>query len=229
MKKKIMMLLITIILTSIHFKAIPVSAIETTAQESVPEQEEVIGQEENVEISENVDDNSANEVVLIPRSLSDRINIGLLVAACLGLVFTGMQLNQTKKINRANLVKDLYLKLYDDKELRDIFYKIEWSEYSSSDRLKLEGSEEEHKADKLLSFFDVICNMYYRGALTDKDMDVFSYEMLRVYKHLAVQDYLSFLSEWQIEQGMGESCVNYKKFCDSRISTSKAAVTGAND
>ena len=30
MKKKIMMLLITIILASIHFKAIPVSAIETT-------------------------------------------------------------------------------------------------------------------------------------------------------------------------------------------------------
>ena len=60
-------------------------------------------------------------------------------------------------------------------------------------------------------------------------MDVFSYEMLRVYKHPAVQDYLSFLSEWQIEQGMGESCVNYKEFCDSRISTSKAAVTGAND
>lgn len=150
-------------------------------------------------------------------SLSDGINLGLLVLTFLGLLFTGFQLMQTKKINRASLVKELYFTLYNDQELREIFYKIEWSNYNTSDRLKLEGDEEEHKVDKLLSFFDIICNMYYRGVLTKKDMTVFSYEMIRVYKHPAVQEYFDFLSDWQKAQNIGESYVNFKKYGESKL------------
>jgi len=146
-------------------------------------------------------------------SLADGINLGLLILTFFGLLFTGFQLMQTKKINRAGLVKELYLNLYNDQELRDIFYKIEWSEYRSTDRFKLEGNEEERKVDKLLSFFDIICNMFYRGVLTKKDMKVFSYEMMRVYEHPAVQEYLDSLEDWQKSQNIGESYVNLKKYC----------------
>ena len=146
-------------------------------------------------------------------SIGDIINIFLLMLTVVGLVFTAIELQQTKKINRASLVKELYLQLYDDQELREMFFKIEWSDFSPSDRLKLGGTEEERKADKLLSFFEVICNMYYRGVLTKEDMETFDYEMRRVYSHPAVKEYLQFLEAWQQTQSIGKSYVAYKKYC----------------
>lgn len=164
-----------------------------------------------------VDTGSLSQSLSDMISLADGINLGLLVLTFLGLLFTGFQLMQTKKINRASLVKEMYFNLYNDQELRDIFYKIEWSEYKSTDRFNLEGDEEERKVDKLLSFFDIICNMYYRGVLTKKDMEVFSYEMMRVYEHPAVQEYLEFLEDWQKSQNIGESYVNLKKYCNAHF------------
>lgn len=65
--------------------------------------------------------------------VSDIIDIALLVVTALGIIFAGIQMRKTTKINRANLVKELYFTLYNDKELRKIFYKIEWSSYDSSE------------------------------------------------------------------------------------------------
>ena len=146
-------------------------------------------------------------------SIADIANLGLMVLTLIGLCFTGFQLMQNKKINRANLVKELYFTLYNDPELRDMFYKIEWSNYDASER-QIISDDDERKTDKLLSFFDIICNLHYRKILTEKDMEVFLYEMLRVYKHPSVQEYLDFLSEWQEEQKTGKSFIYFKKYCE---------------
>ena len=155
----------------------------------------------------------ANFTVDFTVTIGDIINIIMLALTFIGLAFAAIELSEGKKINRASLVKELYLQLYDDDELRDIFYKIEWSNYSESERLQLQGTEEERKADKLLSFFEVVCDMYYRGILTKEDIAIFDYEMRRVYAHPAVQDYLSFLEEWQEKQSIGKSYVSFKKYC----------------
>jgi len=144
--------------------------------------------------------------------ISDIIDIALLVVTALGIIFAGIQMRQTTKINRANLVKELYFTLYNDKELRKIFYKIEWSSYDNSEWKKLD-EEEEQCVDKLLTFFDIVCNMYGRKVLIKQDMDIFSYEMRRVYEHPAIQEYLTFLSNWQRKRGLGENYISYKKYC----------------
>lgn len=167
----------------------------------------------SAEALENI--SSESKTIFSMISLADTINLGLLVLTLLGLFFTGFQLMQTKKINRSSLVKEMYFNLYNDEELREIFYMIEWDDSEISRVLNLGGTEEERKVDKLLSFFDIICNMYYRGVLGKKDMKVFSYEMMRVYGHSAVAEYLKFLKNWQDEQKLGESYVYFKKFCGS--------------
>lgn len=144
--------------------------------------------------------------------VSDIIDIALLVVTALGIIFAGIQIQQTTKINRANLVKELYFTLYNDTELREIFYKIEWSSYDCSEWKKLDKKEEQY-VDKLLTFFDIVCNMYDRKVLMKQDIDIFSYEMRRVYEHPAIQEYLVFLSNWQIKKGLGENYISYKKYC----------------
>lgn len=148
-------------------------------------------------------------------TIGDGINAFLLILTVIGLVFTVVQLMQTKKINRAELVKELYLMLYDDEELRDVFYKIEWSDFSRGE-IDIQDNEFERKADKLLSFFEVLCSMYFRGIITKADMALFDYELKRVYAHPDVQAYFAFLEEWQEDQELGESFVNYQKYCSKK-------------
>ena len=163
-------------------------------------------------------------VVNVSMTIGDLINVGLLVLTIVGLIFTIVQLAQTRKINRASLVKELYFKLYDDVEMREIFYKIEWSEYFVEDTLDLGGGDEERKTDKLLSFFEIVCSMHNRGILTAKDMGIFHYEMLRVYDHPAIKNYFLFLENWQDSQGVGRSYVNYKQYCSVLNKNSKRTI-----
>ena len=148
-------------------------------------------------------------------TVGDVINIALLMLTVLGLGFTFTELQQTKKINRAELVKELYLMLYDDTELREVFYLIEWSDFEQGE-IDIQNEDIERKADKLLSFFEVVCSMYYRNAITKKDIALFDYELKRVYAHPDVQAYFQFLEEWQAEQLIGESFLNYKKYCSEK-------------
>ena len=156
----------------------------------------------------------------LPIGIGDIINIVLLLLTFIGLIITIVQLLRSRKLNRASFVKELYLQLYQDKDLREAFYAIEWSDYTPSERLKLQGSEEEQKTDRLLSFFEIVCSMYYRKILTPDDMSPFDYEMRRVYEHPDIQNYLRFLDGWQKRQGLGKSYVNYKRYC----STNKKAL-----
>ena len=147
-------------------------------------------------------------------TIGDAINVVLLVLTVVGLAFTVIQLIQTKKISRAELVKELYLMLYDDQEMRDVFYKIDWSSFREGELGEIDRDFED-KADKLLTFFEVVCGMYYRGVITRADMALFHYELKRVYEHPDVQAYFRYLEIWQGNQAIGESYVNYKRYCGS--------------
>ena len=102
--------------------------------------------------------------------------------------------------------------LYDDQQMRDFFYEIDWSSFTEGE-LGVENRDFENKADKLLSFFEVLCSMYYRHIITKTDMTLFEYELKRVYDHPDVQAYFDYLKGWQEKQKIGESYVNYKRYC----------------
>lgn len=53
----------------------------------------------------------------------------------------------------------------------------------------------------MLSLLDKICHLYERGILNDDDMETFNYEILRVYQHEEVQDYIDQFEKEQEELG----------------------------
>ena len=150
-------------------------------------------------------------------TISDIINLILLFLTMLGLIVAAFELGHNKKINRASLAKELYWTLYDDPDIRSIFYRIEWSNYEIEDYGNAERDDEQ-KLDKLLSFLEIVCSMYYRRVFTRKDIRLFDYELNRVCSHPCVQAYWKFLDEWQSEQKIGDSFVNLKRYYQSRNS-----------
>ena len=162
---------------------------------------------------------------MIDINVGDIINACLLFLTLVGLTFTAYQLIQTKAINRAQLVKELYLQMYSDDYIREIFYRIEWSDYTHIDIFQFRGTETEQMTDRLLSFYETICNMYYRKSLTREDMLIFDYEMMRVFQHPSIREYLSFLEKWQDNVEVGKSYSYYKCYCREYFSQSEKGIT----
>lgn len=152
-------------------------------------------------------------------NIGDIINFLMLFLSFFGLIFTAIELKRGKNINRANLVKELYVEFYKDNDIMEVFYDIEYDNEPDNGKydISLHYSDYGRKVDKLLSYFEVICNMYYRNIITKKDMSIFLYEMYRVYSNLKIQNYLSFIEEWQRENDCGYSYEKYKKFCMTEV------------
>lgn len=148
--------------------------------------------------------------------MGDILAAVVLILTVIGLIFTAVQLAQAKRINRASLAKELYLRLYDDEDMREIFYAIEWSNYTENNLFKIGKTKDEAKLDKILSFYDMICNLYYRRVFLQKDMELFEYEMQRVFSHPSTQGYLRFLECWQKHHGLGRSYMYLKKYCEKQ-------------
>lgn len=151
--------------------------------------------------------------------IGDIINFIMLFLTFLGLIFATIELRQGKNINRANLIKELYVEFYKDNDIMEVFYDIEYDNQPDNGNydISLHNSDYGRKVDKLLSYFEVVCNMYYRNIINKKDMSIFSYEMYRVYSNLRVQKYFSFLEEWQKDVNHGYSYEKYKRFCQREL------------
>lgn len=149
-------------------------------------------------------------------SIGDIINIVISILTFIGLIFAVIELKQNKNINRANLVKELYLGFYENEDILEVFYDIEYDEYPNCSTYdeELHHSEYGKKVDKLLSFFEVVCNLYYRKMITTDDLSIFSYEMLRVFNNAKIQKYLSNVKLYQTNVNCGFSYINYKKYCN---------------
>lgn len=72
------------------------------------------------------------------------------------------------------MVKELYVKFYKDNDIMEVSCDIEYdNEPNNGDNdISLHNSDYGRKVDKLLSYFEVICNMYYRNIIAKKDKTV---------------------------------------------------------
>lgn len=172
------------------------------------------------------------EIYLIRRDIMNinfAINIGdivsfvMLFLTFVGLIFAAIELRQGKNINRANLIKELYVEFYKDSDIMEVYYDIEYDNCPENGDydVSLHNSDYGRKVDKLLSYFEVICNMYYRNIINKKDISIFSYEMCRVYSNLKIQKYFSFIEDWQKKVGYGNSYEEYIKFCQRELMCGK--------
>jgi hypothetical protein len=104
---------------------------------------------------------------------------------------------QTKKSaiqKRSEYVLDLYNAFVNDKDMIEIYYKLEYSEFRYDGNFH--GSETEKQLDKLLGHFSNIGRLYSLEILTRGDLKFLEYEFLVIYQNKNIQAYLNFLDSW---------------------------------
>ena len=140
------------------------------------------------------------KAAIIAVTLTDWLKITAIFFAAVGLFLNAWQHRRANNQNRIEHVANVLWKIYDDKELSTIYYKIEYHEFEYDD--DFHESEDERKLDKLISIFDILAKQYYLGLITSKDIDLVSYEYLVIYQNDEVNKYFLFLDDWFKRRGI---------------------------
>lgn len=133
-------------------------------------------------------------------TIGDIIQFVALLIASVGLFLNLIQLRAANRQKRAEYIINLYNQAALDKDVLDMYYKIEYGKFKYDE--KFHGSEEEIKLDKLIDMYDNIAKLYQLGNFTLRDLNYVAYRYLVVYQDEAVGRYLSFLDGWYVRRGM---------------------------
>jgi hypothetical protein len=134
-------------------------------------------------------------------SVADVINAFLLIVAIIGIAFTYRQIRESHKTQKATFFKDLYSTMFSDPDVRNAYYQIEYGDFTYDENFH--GSSNEKLIDRLLSFVDLVCDLYAQGIITEHEMSFFKYEFTRIYQNPNVQGYLEFLKNFYADVGTG--------------------------
>jgi hypothetical protein len=107
---------------------------------------------------------------------------------------TKQQANKAAIQKRSEYVISLYNAFINDKDMVDIYYKLEYSEFKYDNNFH--GSDTEKKLDKLLGHFSNIGRLNHLGILTIGDLKFMEYEFLVMWQNKNIKSYLQFLDEW---------------------------------
>ncbi len=133
-------------------------------------------------------------------SLADKINTALLLVTALSVVAAFWQIRTAAKAQRATFLKDLYMQLRTDEAVAEAFYLIEYSEFTYGPTFH--GSPLEKKVDRLLTLIDLVCEMRSQSVISEREMEFFRYQFIRVATDPAIREYLSFLDSFYKRVGM---------------------------
>ena len=126
----------------------------------------------------------------------DKINAGLLLLAVVAIFMTWWQARASAKTQRATFLRDLYATLNNDDGIRVAYYMIEYGKFNYDK--DFHQSEQEHNMDRLLSFVDLVCELYLRGVLTHREIQFFEYRFRRIAMDTEVGKYLEFLGQFYV-------------------------------
>jgi hypothetical protein len=148
--------------------------------------------------------------------VNDLINVLLLLTAVVGIFLTYWQTRLNARTNKAAFFKDLYSTMFRDPIIRKAFYQIEYDKFIYDD--SFHGSENEQLIDRLLSFSDLVCDLYFQKIISKHEMDFFKYEFIRVYQDEEIQKYLTFLKNFYLENQFGTvPFPSYIKYCVTKL------------
>jgi hypothetical protein len=133
-------------------------------------------------------------------TIGDIIQVGALFIASVGLFLNLIQLRAANRQKRAEYIINMYNQSALDKDVLDIYYKIEYGNFTYDQ--EFHGSEEEIKLDKLIDMYDNIAKLYLLGNFTLRDLNYVAYRYLVVYQDESIGNYLSFLDTWYVQRGM---------------------------
>lgn len=130
----------------------------------------------------------------------DWMKVIAVIVAATGLFMTANQQRKANSQKRVEVISDALWKIQDDKEVREIYYRLEYHEFTYDQNFH--GSDNEKYLDKLISLLDIIAKQYFSGHLSKKDVALVSYEYLIIYQNEDVQKYFAFLDSWFENRGV---------------------------
>ena len=138
----------------------------------------------------------------------DFINSLLFVATLIGAICAYFQIRVLNKQKRADLILQLCNRFYDDENMQEIYYKIEYSEFSYNST-EFHHSIEERQLDTLLGHFDNIAQLFEMRIIEAADLQFIRYEFKTVIENIQVNQYLEFLDGWCY---VNDSDLKFKSF-----------------
>jgi hypothetical protein len=124
-------------------------------------------------------------------TLGDIISAASFLAAAVGLFLNWWELRIAAVQKRAEFIVSVFNQYVLDPDCADVFYAIEYNSFEYGE--EFHGSKEERQLDRLLSYFAKIAALYELGIIKWKDLDLVTYEFVRVYQNSAVQEYFKTL------------------------------------
>jgi hypothetical protein len=153
-------------------------------------------------------------------SVTDLINGILLIVAIVGIFLTYRQIRIGYKTQKAGFFKEIYSTMFSDPDIRNAYYQIEYGQFTYDS--KFHGSENEKLIDRLLSFVDLVCELYNQKVITDREIGFFKYEFIRIYRNQNVQNYLKFLKTFYGNVGCDkEPFFSFVKYCKKELKERK--------
>jgi hypothetical protein len=134
--------------------------------------------------------------------------IGFLLTA-LSVLFAGLTLRRTIKVQRGDFLLKLTERYFQDTAVRDLYLKIDWNQWAFDPR-KLGNDPEEHLLDRLLYLFDEIGQLFRLGVLDKRQAAIFAFQASRVFRNEGIREYLRLLDSDYREEGLGIA------HCDAR-------------
>ena len=156
--------------------------------------------------------------------------VTLIIAVIAG--FRAMaQWKESKRIKRAEYIKELTDRIRSDDDIAQTLDLIEYNRFKYSEDFHGSG-EPERKVDKTLSFFSYICYLKKQRLLSPDEFRFFDYEVTRIFQNRDIVNYLYNLYHFSkkqkrpisfcylVEYGLENSLLN-KNFTDKNACMGK--------
>lgn len=135
-------------------------------------------------------------------SVGDLIQVGAVLVAAGGLVFSAWQTRRSNKQGQFQQVLDLHGRFLSDAQLVETYYLFEYSKFVYGK--EFHGSKLERQVDRLLQTFENMAMCYEEGLVTARELDVVAYHYLVLYQDEELQKYLTWLDGWYKQRGIKE-------------------------
>lgn len=155
-------------------------------------------------------------------TIADILNAVLLVLALIGIFLTYKQIRYNYKTQNAAFFKDLYSTIFTDADIRKAFYLIECEKFVYDE--SFHGSLNEQAFDRMFGFNDLVCDLYFQGVLTKREMAYFRYGFTRIYQDKEVVKYLDFLKSFFAKTGIAaKPFPSYVAYCEEVLKLGRSA------
>ena len=123
-------------------------------------------------------------------TIDNYLSLILIIVMAIGGIFALIQWNSSIQIRRTEFLDDIINKLWFDKSMAETMHTIDNNPAWYTDNFHKGYSDLMYEIDKLLSYFDFICYLYFINNISFSEFNVIKYEIDRTCASPSVQAYL---------------------------------------